>query len=149
MSFSSDKLETTFISPMTPDGPVENRKYTLTHSDETGMMFLDIGSQYNYSAINEDMRDEILGKWIMSDDNFYRLIFYAHVGDYNFTNAYKRYMIFKSHLESALQAVFFGDKDLFESYPQLIYTPIYAKFDSTIPMFNNYEYYGYIKDYII
>ena len=112
MSFSSDKLETTFISPMTPDGPVENRKYTLTHSDETGMMFLDIGSQYNYSAINEDMRDEILGKWIMSDDNFYRLIFYAHVGDYNFTNAYKRYMIFKSHLESALQAVFFGDRDL-------------------------------------
>ncbi len=149
MDFNPDKLETTFLSPITPNGPVEGRKYTLTHSDTTGMMFLDIANQYNYSAINEDIRDEISGKWIISDDNFYRLIFYAYVGDYDFDNAYRRYMTFKSHLDSALQAIFFGDKDLFEEYPELINTPVYIKFDSSIAMFDNYEFYGYVRDYIL
>ena len=51
MEFTPDKLEITLIDPVTENGPVEGRKYTLTHSDETGMLFLDIGNVYNYSAI--------------------------------------------------------------------------------------------------
>ena len=61
MEFTPDKLETTLMSPTTEDGAIEDRKYTLTHSDETGMLFLDIGEVYNYSAINQDLRDEVLG----------------------------------------------------------------------------------------
>ena len=49
MEFTPDKLEITLIDPVTENGPVEDRKYTLTHSDETGMLFLDIGNVYNYS----------------------------------------------------------------------------------------------------
>ena len=52
MEFTPDKLETTLMSPTTEDGAIEDRKYTLTHSDETGMLFLDIGEVYNYSAIS-------------------------------------------------------------------------------------------------
>ncbi len=39
MEFTPDKLEITLIEPVTENGPVEGRKYTLTHSDETGMLF--------------------------------------------------------------------------------------------------------------
>ena len=52
MRFSSDKLETNFIEPINLYGPIKDRKYTLTHSDTTGMMFLTIANEYDYNAIN-------------------------------------------------------------------------------------------------
>ena len=74
MRFDPDKLETNIIPPTTSTEPIEGRKYTLTHSDDTGMMFLDISNKYNYSAINEKLRDEVLGKWKIYDFNCYILI---------------------------------------------------------------------------
>lgn len=148
MKFNPDKLETTFIEPMTPFGPIKNRKYTLTHSDETAMMFLDVADFYNSEAINKYMRDELLGSWKISDDNSYKLYFYAYVGDTDFFSASMKYAAFKYHMKLALEAIFYGDRDLFIKYPELVNTPIYVKFDSSIPMFDNYESYGYVKDFI-
>ena len=76
MEFTPDKLETTFIEPINLYGPIKNRKYTLTHSDNTGMMFLTIANEYDYNAINYDLRDEILGVW-KTADNSYILFLYA------------------------------------------------------------------------
>ena len=147
MDFDSNKLQTTFIYPATPSKPVIGRKYTLTHSDTTGIMFLDIGTEYNYSAINEELRDELLGRWAFyDDDNSYKLFFYAFVGGDNFSTALKRYNIFKSHMNMAIQAIIYGDRYLFKEYPQLINTPIYVKFDSDFPLFNNYESYKFTID---
>ncbi|WP_455542396.1 staygreen family protein [Intestinibacter sp.] len=143
-----DKLKTTFMSPVTEYGPIQNRKYTLTHSDTTGMLFLDIGNEYNYSAINKELRDEVLGRWIICEDIPYILLFYVHVGDGNFDESLNRYNIFKSHLDSALQAIIYGDSLLLDKYPELMHAPIYVKFDSIIPNFDNYEDYGCVKDYM-
>lgn len=148
MKFNSDKLETTFIEPMTPYGPIEGRKYTLTHSDETGMMFLDIADEYNYKVINQDLRDELLGTWRIIYDNDYGLFLYAYIGDLDYFSALMKYSSFKYHMNLALQAIIYGDKDLIKEYPKLINSPIYVKFDSLFPIFNNYEFYGYVKDYI-
>ncbi|MGL6107773.1 staygreen family protein [Romboutsia sp.] len=148
MKFNPDKLETTFIEPMTPYGPIIDRKYTLTHSDETGVMFLDIADKYNYDAINQEMRDELLGTWKISDETDYKLLFYAYVGDTDYINAMMKYSAFKYHMKLALQAVIYGDRDLFIKYPELVNAPIYVKFDSSIPIFDAYESYGYVKDYI-
>ena len=149
MSFDPNMLETNFIEPVTPLEPIKDRKYTLTHSDTSGMLFLDIGIEYNYSVINEDLRDELLGKWKVFDYKSYILIFYASVGDSDYSSASMKYAAFKYNLKSALQAVFYGDKALLNEHPYLINTPIYVKFDSDIPLFNNYEPYGYVKNYII
>ncbi|WP_312286310.1 staygreen family protein [Terrisporobacter sp.] len=149
MEFDPSKLETTFIPPMTPLGPIEGRKYTLTHSDTTGMLFLDIGPEYNYSAINEEMRDELLGKYKRYGYNSYILIFYAYVGDSDYFAASMKYGAFKYHLPFALQAIFYGDKELLNENDFLLDTPIYVKFDSEIAIFDNYENYGYIRDYIL
>lgn len=148
MKFNPDKLETTFIEPMTPYGPIEGRKYTLTHSDETGMMFLDIADEYNYKVINQDLRDELLGTWRIIYDNDYGLFLYAYIGDLDYFSVLMKYSAFKYHMNLALQAIIYGDKDLIKEYPKLINSPIYVKFDSLFPIFNNYEFYGYVKDYI-
>lgn len=148
MKFNVDKLETTFVEPMTPFGPIEDRKYTLTHSDDTGMMFLDIANYYNYDAVDKELRDELLGSWKIHDDS-YNLFFYAYVGDTDFVNAAIKYAAFKYHMKLALTAIVYGDKDLFAKYPELIDSPIYIKFDSSIPMFDGYESYGYVRDYIL
>ena len=148
MEFTPDKLEITLIDPVTENGPVEGRKYTLTHSDTTGMMFLTIANEYNYNAINYDLRDEILGAWKESDTS-YILFFYAYVGNLSYADALYRYNIFKSHIDSALQAIIYGDRMLLSKYPELLNTPIYIKFDSSIPVFNNYEFYGFVMDYIV
>ena len=148
MGFTPDKLETTFIEPINLYGPIKNRKYTLTHSDNTGMMFLTIANEYDYNAINYDLRDEILGVW-KTADNSYILFLYAFIGVLNYDNALYRYNIFKSHMDSALQAIIYGDRELLNKYPELLNTPIYLKFDSSIPVFNNYEFYGFVRDYVI
>lgn len=148
MKFNPDKLETTFVEPITLYSPIKGRKYTLTHSDETGMLFLTIADEYNYSAINKDLRDEILGVW-KTYDNSYKLFLYAYVGDFDYFTSLNRYNTFKYHMSSAIQAIIYGDRELFKKYPKLANTPIYVKFDSSIPIFDNYEFYGYIKDYII
>ena len=148
MRFNPDKLKSTFVEPITLYGPIKDRKYTLTHSDDTGMMFLTVANEYDYSAINQDLRDEILGIW-KTYYNSYNIFFYAYIGDLNYFDALYRYNIFKSHINSALQSVIYGDRELLKKYPKLLNTPIYIKFDSSIPIFNNYEFYGYVNDYII
>ena len=80
MRFAPDKLKTTFVEPITLYSPIEGRKYTLTHSDDTGVLFLTIGNEYNCDAINEDLRDEVLGTWKVYY-NSYILFFYIYVGE--------------------------------------------------------------------
>lgn len=148
MNFNPDMLETTFVKPITMYNPIKGRKYTLTHSDDTGIMFLTIANEYNYSAINQVLRDELLGTWKIYNNRF-KLFFYAYVGDSDYFTCLTKYKAFKYHMNLALQAIIYGDKELIKKYPELINCPIYIKFDSFIPMFNNYEFYGYVKDYVI
>ena len=149
MEFTPDKLETTLMSPTTEDGAIEDRKYTLTHSDETGMLFLDIGEVYNYSSINQDLRDEVLGRWISPENEPPILLFYVYVGDCDFEECANRYKIFKSHIEMAIMAVIYGDSVLFDNNPELVNSSIYVKFDSVVPAFDSYEYYGCVCDYLM
>ena len=147
MRFDTNNIQTTFVPPVTKTTPINSRKYTLTHSDDTGEMFLTIANEYDYKAINKELRDEVLGVWKIYDKE-YILFFYVHVGDYNYEESLKRYNIFKQHMKSALQAIFYGDIELLTNNPNLYDTPIYIKFDSYIPLFNNYEFYGYVSNYI-
>lgn len=147
MNFDSNKLEITFIYPATNIVPINNRKYTLTHSDHTGMLFLDIGIVYNLGGINQELRDEVLGKLILIEDKLYCLYLYVFVGNYDFNTCLRRYNIFKSHLPMSIEAIIYGDSYIFDNYIDLNNTPIYVKFDSIYQQFNNYEFYGYIKDF--
>lgn len=148
MNFNPDNLETTFIEPVTPYNPIENRKYTLTHSDDTKMLFLTVANKYNYEEINQKLRDELLGTW-KKHENSYALIFYAYVGEENILNSLVKYKSFKYHMELAIKAVMFGDREFLKKNPDLMNCPVFVKFDSSISSFDNYEFYGFVKDYVL
>jgi hypothetical protein len=144
--FNPDKLFVKYIPPVNKVAPIVGRRYTLTHSDDTGDLFLTIALNYDYSSINP-MRDEVLAEWV--NINFQlTLIAYCQVdltGEY--TNSKIRYKIFKRELPLALKAICNGDKSTYETHPYLRFCPIYVRFISKYHEFNKLEYWGTPQNY--
>lgn len=148
MAFQTEQLSVTYIPPMTPSGPLECRKYTLTHSDETGQMFLSIGYEIDTLKINWEMRDEVVADWQMINGQF---IFAAYVhisnGDFDESKAGARYEHFKKMMPVALHAIVYGDQTLLAYYPWLLDSPVYVHFSSKYPEYNKTEFYGTVRHY--
>ncbi|MFX1287375.1 MAG: staygreen family protein [Promethearchaeota archaeon] len=126
------------------------RKYTLTHSDSTGELFLTIGAEYDYEQISSlytrFMRDEVLAEWKKSN-NYYELHVYLHVsGGFTFGWAALRDRIFCNHLPLVLEAIKYGDKNFIEEMPKLENSQIFVHFYSKKERYNRIENYGQIKD---
>jgi hypothetical protein len=82
------------------------RRYTLTHSDRTGDLFLTIGREFNQKQISgiytRLMRDEILAEWI-ADEGQPALHVYCHVsGGLVLGSAAWRASIFEHHMPQVL-----------------------------------------------
>ena len=140
--FDPQKVTARFILPASPTEPLNGRKYTLTHSDDTGQLFLDIGTDFNYEAINMKLRDEVIAEW--QNDWQYRLVgkVYVDSGEYTEEEAQKRYNIFLKHLTGALQVMIFFDRLFLSNYSLLLDAPIYILFDSSYPQFRKQYLYG-------
>jgi hypothetical protein len=146
-----EKLHVTYLTGATPEELILPRRYTLTHSDRTGELFLSIGAEYETKQISKLytrlMRDEVLAELTDDEDN---LIFrvYCHVsGGFVLGTAKWRYNIFQSELPLVLEAIRYGDKTLFEQNPQLDNTPVLMHFKSTDIRFNKVENWGTMADY--
>jgi len=146
-----DKLHVTYLTGPTPESLTLPRRYTLTHSDRTGELFLSIGNQYNTKQISKLytklMRDEVLAELSDGGDN---LIFrvYCHVsGGFVFGAAKWRYNIFRHELPLVLEAIRYGDRALFEQNPKLDNTPVLIHFKSTYRRFDKVENWGTMADY--
>ena len=79
-----------------------SRKYTLTHSDFTGELFLTIGKVYDYKKLKQFsvrfMRDEVLAEWLINNRH-YELHIYVHIsGGFICGGAGFRDKIIRSHL---------------------------------------------------
>jgi hypothetical protein len=127
------------------------RRYTLTHSDLTGDLFLTIGDNYDKKQISRLytrlMRDEVLAELVKNED---RLEFrvYCHVsGGFVVGTAKWRYNIFQSEMQLVLEAIRYGDRTLFEEHPELDNTPVLIYFKSTDSRFNNVENWGTMLQY--
>jgi hypothetical protein len=140
-----EKLYVEFRSGVTPTEPIIGRKYTLTHSDATAELFLTIGIEYAYDQITS-MRDEVLAEWRIYNGNLF-LYVYVYVGNYGSAINAIRNTIFRRELPLALEAIIYGDRELFITQPQLNNAPIWIHFDSTDPNYNRFEYWGTVKDY--
>ena len=139
------KIYVEFRSGVTPTEPIIGRKYTLTHSDATAELFLTIGIEYAYDQITS-MRDEVLAEWRIYNGNLF-LYVYVYVGNYGSAINAIRNTIFRRELPLALEAIIYGDRELFITQPQLNNAPIWIHFDSTDPNYNRFEYWGTVKDY--
>lgn len=140
-----EKLYVTYGVGVTTTEPVIGRKYTLTHSDITANLFLTIGLEYAYDKINK-MRDEVLAEWQTYEGNAF-LYVYVYVGQYGPEITAIRDTIFRRELPLALEAIRYGDAELFTEHPQLDNAPIWIYFDSTNQDYNKFEYWGTPKEY--
>lgn len=142
------KLSVTFKKGVTPKEPIIPRRYTLTHSDKTGELFLTIGPKYAYDEINYK-RDEVLGEWIKQGTK-YSFHVNVHVDSPLGANStFIRNSIFEKEMPLALEAIRYGDRKFFNVNLKLDKAPIIIHFNSLNPYFNRKEYFGTFSNYHI
>ena len=129
------------------------RRYTLTHSDISGDLFLSIDKEYDKRALSNwytrFMRDEVLAEWQEKGDDQYLLI-YCHVcGGICFGWAGLRNQIFRRELPLAIEAICNGDIKFIENNPILKEAKVTVNFYATKKGYNKTENWGRVKDYIL
>ena len=127
------QLHVRFAPGAATDGPVIPRRYTLTHSDATGELYLTVGTGYDREQISgiytRLMRDEVLAEWNVDEEP--SLHVYCHVsGGLAFGPAGWRYGIFRHELPLVLEAFRYGDRELYAAHPDLDAAPILVHFRS-------------------
>ncbi len=147
----SSKLHVTYLQDVDAGKFSLPRRYTLTHSDLTGELFLSIGVEYDKRRISRLytrlMRDEVLAEFTRLPDGLEFAVFCHVSGGPVVGGARWRYAIFQSELSLALEAMRYGDRSLFENKPRLDLTPVVVHFESTKKKFNRIESWGVISDY--
>ena len=129
------------------------RRYTLTHSDITGDLFLSIDKDYYNIALSnwytKFMRDEVLAEWKEEKDNQYLMI-YCHIcGGICFGWAGLRNQIFRHELPLAIEAICNGDIKFIDINPTLKEAKVIVNFYATKRKYNKTEHWGKVKDYIL
>jgi len=150
-TLNPEKLHTKFIGEAHPEGPPDTRRYTLTHSDATGDLFLSVGKDYDYKAISgfytRIMRDEVIAE-LIENQKRYELHVYCHVsGGLVFGGAKWRYEIFQRHLRQVLQAFRYGDEVFYAAYPHYASAQVVVHFQSANSRYHLVENWGSINDY--
>jgi hypothetical protein len=143
-TFNPQKLSVNIIPPATEVQPIVWRKYTLTHSDTTGQLFLSVGLVYDIEAIDQEMRDEVIAEWKRDNQGFLYLAGKVRVDgkDMNKARSKVRFKIFRKEMATALKGIFYGEQPFFAAYPMLLDAPIYIYFDSIYPEYNQVFYFG-------
>ncbi len=146
-----DKLHVDFAGASTSEGLLVPRRYTLTHSDISGDLFLTVGPDYDREQISglytRLMRDEVLAEWRQGDDGP-ALHVYCHVsGGLALGPARWRDAIFRRELPLVLEALRHGDAALFEAHPELDGAPILVHFRSSRRRYHRREHWGTPADY--
>lgn len=123
-----EKLHVKYVPGTDHGEPVAPRRYTLTHSDRTGDLFLTIGPSYDRKQISgwytRLMRDEVLAEW-SQEQGHPALRVHCHVsGGLVFGPATWRDTIFHHELPLVLEALRYGDRALYEAHPELDQAPI-------------------------
>lgn len=145
-----EKLHVRLAEGWMADGPVTPRRYTLTHSDMTGDLFLTVGPSFDRAQISglytRLMRDEVLAEW--REEEGPSLHVFCHVsGGLVFGSASFRYAIFRQELPLVLECFRYGDRRLFEAHPELDRAPIRVDFRSSRRRYRRRERWGTPADY--
>ena len=146
-----EKLHVTFDDDIIDNPLSAPKRYTLTHSDRTGDLFLTIGPSFDQHKLSnwyiKLMRDEVLGEWKM--DEKLSLHIHCHVsGGFVIGSAKWRLSIFRQHLPMVLEAICYGDKDFIQEHPALQEAPVIVHFHAKQERLNKIEQWGEIKEYM-
>lgn len=129
------------------------RRYTLTHSDTTGDLYLSIGAEYDHKQISgfytRLMRDEVLAEF-KDGEGTPSLHVYCHVsGGFVFGTAGWRNEILHHHMRMVLEALRYGDRELISAQRQLDQAKVRVHFASTRARYNCVEDWGLLNEYAL
>jgi hypothetical protein len=149
--FNHKKLHVFFDDKINSKKSKFPRKYTLTHSDITGDLFLSIGKEYDYKKISslysKLMRDEILGEW--QYEGQIKLDIYCLVsGGIALGTARWRESIFRHHMKMALEAICYGDRSFLKEEKDFLIAHIYVNFLARRKKTKCTEQWGRICDFM-
>ena len=147
LEFSSKKVRTTILPPMTCKGPIRCRKYTVYNSRITCEYFLTIADEFCKENLNQLLRDEIFGRWDQDDNGIYRLKLYVNLGNENKFIVLARYAMFKQLIPDYIQTILHGDREFFRENRCLLNSQVTVRFMSGCETFNMVEPYGTLKNY--
>ncbi|MDU2674144.1 MAG: staygreen family protein [Clostridium sp.] len=145
--FIPEKLFVDFKDNVEINTENKDRKYTLTHSDETADLFLTIGRKYDYEKTNET-RDEVLAEWKVIDGKTILSIYLQVSLDQSLTKTIIRDKVFREELPLALNAIIYGDKAFINKNQELYKATVVVNFKSDIPKYNKTEEWGMVIDYL-
>ncbi len=147
--FNPDMLCVEFRGGVSGYAPVMGRKYTLTHSDDTGELFLTVGNEFAWDKVNET-RDEVFAQWIRCSEEQYVLEVYLYVyGPEVSGNPEIRNSIFRRELPLALEAMCYGDREFIMLHPHLVWAPVMVHFYSSLPQYSRVEPWGNFGAYCV
>lgn len=128
------------------------RRYTLTHSDSTGDLYLTVANEYDKEQISgwytRIMRDEVLAEWKMLEEEV-SLHVYCHVsGGLVFGSSGMREAIFRREMSLVLEAIRNGDSKFFEKNPEFDNAPIILHFQKSGKDYK-IERFGILSDFAL
>jgi hypothetical protein len=148
-----DKLHVYYLEGVGDAYPLMPRRYTLTHSDRTGDLYLGIGSDYDTKRISHWytrlMRDEVLAEWEDWQGESVLKVHCQVSGGLVVGWPGLRDRIFRHELPLALQAFRFGDRALYHVHPELDHAPLWVHFHARQSRYSVQEMWGKPADYSI
>jgi hypothetical protein len=146
-----EKLHISFLEGISPGELSFPRKYTLTHSDFTGEMFLSIDGKYNarqYSGFySRLMRDEVLAE-LKKDPEGIALHVYGHVsGGCAFGGARWRNDLLHYHMPSVIKVLRYGERQMISMNPEVDRAHVWVHFSSHRARYNRVEDWGVFSKY--
>lgn len=146
-SFNSSRVNPEFRDGVNAMRPVEGRKYTMTHSDDTAELFVTIGKKYAKDKIGP-LRDEVLLGFERRNNQMQLFGSVLIDSRYMDWDSNIRNEIFLREMPTALKAIRYADRELFEQYPMLDKVPIYIWFQSTDKKYNILYDFGTMQQYV-
>ncbi len=133
-----EKLHVDYLAGITQEGPVVPRvlrRYTLTHPDMTSDFFLSMGRECNRRQISglytRLMRDEVLTEWKKNQNGASLHVCCRVSGGVVIGRAGWRESIFRTEMQSVLECIRHGGRELSGANPELDSSTIFVHFQSS------------------
>lgn len=149
--FQPAKLTVSMLPGTSCSLPSTSRRYTLTHNDITGELWLSIGNQYNRDQISgfytRLLRDEVTAEWRQVGQS-HQLHVFCHVSGEErwLAPPFLRNYIFRREMALVLDCMVYADRDLFESSPSLLEAEVFVHFQSSVAELDRTENWGQLGD---
>ncbi len=131
--FNPNRLSVRLAEKSSAGDETTPRRYTLTHSDATGELFLTVDTDYDHEALSafqaRSMADEVLGEWTEDESGPVLLLHCRAQGGLPiYGTASMRRRIFEGYMPLVIRALRYGDRTFVDAHPALDDAPVRVQY---------------------